>query len=1119
MRRIFFVCSVLFVFVIFSGCSSDSACTPNTAGEIAGNQIDDDCDGLTDEECESDAECDDNNDCTADSCADYSCEATQVSDQTACDDANPCTLGDVCLAGACTGSFKDCSDLDGDCFLGACDESSGDCLTVDKADGTGCNDGLFCTIDDECQNGVCTGVGTYDCDDFEPCTLDECNENTQDCDHTWELKPGQEGPPGSGNCSNSLDDDCDELTDDEDPNCRTCNDDIDCDDGNPCTVDECVNTSCQNTPKADDTPCDDGLYCTAADHCRAGRCISEARDCSDWSDACHTGGCSEADSSCVAEPKQDGTECEDGLYCTVADQCQGGVCIAGTDRDCDEGDFCTTDTCNDEFDRCEHVWEQQPGEEGPLDDPSCSNNQDDDCDTLTDMDDPDCSGCTENEDCDDLNPCTADLCDAGACSNPAVANDTPCDDGLYCTEPDLCSDGECNGTRRDCSELDDQCNTGVCDELNSQCVAHPKDAETPCNDGDDCTMNDMCDTGSCLGEPLDADSDGFVSDLCDGDDCDDGDPDVNPGENEGPVWDAECDDLADNDCDQDTDGDDIGCGDPFEVICSRDDWCFENPLPQGNHLYGAHGTDSDDIWAAGSYGTVLHFDGVLWSKRATNTTVVLQDVWAGTSNDAWIVGSEGTILHWDGQAIQGETSPTDENLMGVFGFSGDDVWAVGDNGIILHYNGSSWSGVTSPTDQQLRSVWGANLDDVWAVGASGVIIHWDGDEWSLEAAEELPMLRAVWGTAADDIWVVGNDGTIIRYFGGGWSSMANPMAPDLTGVSGSAADDVWVVGKSNRTFHWDGEQWEERASSPSRAMYAVWVAASDDVWIMGLAGTLRHWNGSNWYRLDHGSITEVYDVWSHTDGSAWAVGGDANGGEILQRLAGAWYPWRISPPEILKGIWGFSATDIWAVGEAGLIMQYTGDGWDTVTSNTEVSLQAVWGSATDDMWAVGSSGTVMRNSNGSWQSFANPADDQLRGVSGSGQQNVWVVGRGGTIMHWTGEQWSTIDCQTSEDLNDVWVIDDDNVYIVGNNGLVIHYDGQCRLLTPGTSENLKGVWGTATSELWIVGYSGTILFFNGSQWSGQNAGTGTALHDIHGVAGGTAIRAVGNYGTILVKSQ
>jgi hypothetical protein len=39
-------------------------------------------------------------------------------------------------------------------------------------------------------------------------------------------------------------------------------------------------------------------------------------------------------------------------------------------------------------------------------------------------------------------------------------------------------------------------------------------------------------------------------------------------------------------------------------VCSADNWCWENPLPQGNVLAGVWGTGAN-VWAVGAGGTIL----------------------------------------------------------------------------------------------------------------------------------------------------------------------------------------------------------------------------------------------------------------------------------------------------------------------------------------------------------------------------------------------------------------------------------------------------------------------------------------------------------------------------------
>ena len=119
--------------------------------------------------------------------------------------------------------------------------------------------------------------------------------------------------------------------------------------------------------------CDDGLFCTVSDACSAGVCGGTARDCSLFGDQCNDGTCNEAAGQCEPTPKPDGTACSDSDGCTQTDTCTTGLCVGANPvvcapqdachkagvcdsstgscsnpsaAPCDDGDLCTTDTCD-----------------------------------------------------------------------------------------------------------------------------------------------------------------------------------------------------------------------------------------------------------------------------------------------------------------------------------------------------------------------------------------------------------------------------------------------------------------------------------------------------------------------------------------------------------------------------------------------------------------------------------------------------------------------------------------------------------------------------------------------------------------------------------------------------
>ena len=100
---------------------------------------------------------------------------------TACDDATLCNGNETCNAvGVCqAGTALDCND-NNQCTDDFCDAVLG-CQNVFLT-GPSCDDGLYCTVDDQCVNNGCFGTAR-DCADAVNCTVDSCDETNNVCVH------------------------------------------------------------------------------------------------------------------------------------------------------------------------------------------------------------------------------------------------------------------------------------------------------------------------------------------------------------------------------------------------------------------------------------------------------------------------------------------------------------------------------------------------------------------------------------------------------------------------------------------------------------------------------------------------------------------------------------------------------------------------------------------------------------------------------------------------------------------------------------------------------------------------------------------------------------------------
>ncbi|MBN9164424.1 MAG: hypothetical protein BGO98_24195 [Myxococcales bacterium 68-20] len=133
------------------------------------------------------------------------------------------------------------------------------------------------------------------------------------------------------------------------------------------------------------------------------------------------------------------------------------------------------------------------------------------------------------------------------------------------------------------------------------------------------------------------------------------------------------------------------------------------------------------LWLVGSYGSVARYpvsaglgDGVVMPVASQAD---LFGAW-GQDDHLWAAGSGGTILHFDGTGWTIEDTGTNVALNAIFGFGLNDIWAAGDEGTVLHFDGQRWSQVEIGGYRgQLKAIWGAAPDDVW-FGGERAMFHW-----------------------------------------------------------------------------------------------------------------------------------------------------------------------------------------------------------------------------------------------------------------------------------------------------------------------------------------------------------------------------------------------------------
>jgi uncharacterized protein (TIGR03382 family) len=251
---------------------------------------------------------------------------------------------------------------------------------------------------------------------------------------------------------------------------------------------------CIAVPVLDGTTCDDGLFCTQTETCTAGVCGGgAARSCAAQTSSCSVGTCDEAMDRCVAVPTNEAGACNDGLFCTTQDHCASGLCV-GAAMDCSASTgACTLGVCDETLDRCRAA----PANEGQTCNDGLLCSSADRCTNGA------CVG-TQLNCAQPAGSCLVGSCDpqTGACTTTTKADNSACDDGLFCTANDRCVAGQCRGSAQDCSQLTGGCLVGTCDEQANRCVARAVPDGQSCNDGLKCTQSDSCVAGTCTGTTI-----------------------------------------------------------------------------------------------------------------------------------------------------------------------------------------------------------------------------------------------------------------------------------------------------------------------------------------------------------------------------------------------------------------------------------------------------------------------------------------------------------------------------------------------------------------------------------------------------------------------------------------
>ena len=188
---------------------------------------------------------------------------------------------------------------------------------------------------------------------------------------------------------------------------------------------------------------------------------------------------------------------------------------------------------------------------------------------------------------------------------------------------------------------------------------------------------------------------------------------------------------------------------------SQGDWQQEMPTGTARRLQTVWGRTSTDVFAAGAGGTLVHHDGRSWDPVDTSVKVALRGVTDNGQGGVFVVGAAGTLLTCDDKRCERQNLPTRAGLHDVWHGQGRTV-VVGEGGLVLERRGQSWQTIASASAADLHAVCGLANGDLYVAGRGGRLARLHGGKLTAVISGTTATLWAL-GCDGEDVWAVGDD--------------------------------------------------------------------------------------------------------------------------------------------------------------------------------------------------------------------------------------------------------------------------------------------------------------------------------------------------------------------------
>jgi hypothetical protein len=148
---------------------------------------------------------------------------------------------------------------------------------------------------------------------------------------------------------------------------------------------------------------------------------------------------------------------------------------------------------------------------------------------------------------------------------------------------------------------------------------------------------------------------------------------------------------------------------------------------------------------------------------------------------------------------------------------------------------------------------------------------------------------------------------------------------------------------------------------------------------VGSNGIILNYSGGKWRTIPSETDVQLNGIWGSPGGrNIFVVGAPRVVGSQQLRYTIIRYDstkWSLMETTVvqpergqLNGVWGTSGTDVFAVGDDGVILHFNGKRWQLMDSGTTAHLYGIWGFSSNQVYAVGDYGTILFYNGAQWQS-------------------------------------------------------------------------------------------------------------------------------------------------------